>query len=558
MNKETDTGNFNIAEYLPKMAQEYPDTRAVIFPGARKNGVRSYTHLTFAELNAECDRYAYGMESIGIEMGMKILLMVKPSVEFIALTFALYKMGTVPVLIDPGMGRKRLLECIKSVSPDAVVGISLAHIVRMIFPAYFKNVKHNVVVGNSFSFLGKSLEKISPSTKREYKIAPTTRSSDAAILFTTGSTGPAKGVLYEHGMFDAQVKALKGLYDFKPGELDLPGLPVFALFDVALAMTCVIPDMDPTRPALVDPRNIVEAITDHNVTTSFGSPAIWKRVGDYCLKNNIVFPSLKRILMAGAPVPGQQIEDIKKIIPEGEVFTPYGATESLPVTSISGARILLETFNRSEKGKGTCVGLPAPGVTLKVIKLTDDTVSKWDESLVLPAGGIGEIVVRGESVTKEYYNEKEKTAAAKIYDGSAVWHRIGDVGYLDSEGSLWFCGRKFHRVITEQGILYTIPFEGIFNRHKKVYRSALVGVMENGKNIPVIVIEPEKGYYPRGRKDKEQFKLELFKIASEYEHTKIIRTILFHRNFPVDIRHNAKIFREKLSVWAEAECHRTS
>lgn len=550
MMTETNPEHFNIAKYLPEMALKCPDAKAIIFPGAR----RSYTHLTFKELNSECDRYAHGMESVGIGQGMKVLLMVKPSIEFIALTFALFKMGTIPVLIDPGMGRKRLLECIKSISPDAVVGIPLAHVVRLLFPSCFRSVKFNIIVGRGFPFLGQSLENISTGTSKKYEITQTTKTSAAAILFTTGSTGPAKGVLYEHGMFDAQVRLLNDLYKFKPGELDLPGLPIFALFDVALAMTCVIPDMNPARPALVDPSNIIEAIKDHNITTSFGSPAIWKRVGAYCLEHNIVLPSIKRILMAGAPVSGDLISDIKNIIPNGEVFTPYGATESLPVTSISGTQILSGAFDRNKNGEGTCVGRPAPGVTLKVIKLSDDIISQWDDSLLLSSGEIGEIVVKGESVTREYYNEEEKTAAAKIYDGSAVWHRTGDAGYLDSEGSLWFCGRKSHRVVTEDGTLYTIPFEGIFNQHTKVYRSALVGVMESGKNIPVIIIEPEKGCFPRNRQQKEQFKKELFEIGSGYEQTKKIRRILFHKSFPVDIRHNAKIFREKLAVWAAKKC----
>ena len=244
---------FNIAKYLPETAAKYPDKSAVIFSAVKKSAEKKSSSLTFAELNRICDRYAYGLNGAGIKMGMKVLLMVRPSSEFIALTFALFKTGAVPVLIDPGMGVNRLLDCIKDVQPDAVIGIPLAHIVRIFTPGYFKSVKINIVVGPDLFFLGKSLEKISPLINKLYACADTHYYSPAAILFTSGSTGPAKGVLYEHGMFGAQVDILRKIYDFKPGEVDLPGLPVFALFDVAFAITCVVPDMDPARPAIVNP-----------------------------------------------------------------------------------------------------------------------------------------------------------------------------------------------------------------------------------------------------------------------------------------------------------------
>ncbi len=548
--------HFNIAGYLPEMAEKHPDMDAIVFPKKKKKGgKREYVTLSYSKLNEECDRFATGLSDAGLEMGMKVLLMVKPSIEFIALTFALFKMGTVPILIDPGMGRKRLLECIRDVAPDAVIGIPLVHIIRLLFRGSFKTSRVNIVVGPSLPFLGKSLYEISPAVSGPFKIAPikiapTTRKSEAAILFTTGSTGPAKGVLYEHGMFDAQVQILKSLYNFQPGEKDLPGLPVFALFDVALGMTCVIPDMDPTRPAEVDPANIVEAVEDHGVTTSFGSPAIWKQVAAYCLHKNITLPSVKRILMAGAPVPGKLIEELKRIIPNGDVHTPYGATESLPVSSISGAEILNGPARANGEGKGTCVGKTAPGIKMKIIKSTDDVIDKWDESLVLPDGETGEIAVKGNVVTNIYYGNKEATEKAKIREGDEFWHRIGDMGYFDDQGRLWFCGRKTHRVMSHEGPLDTIPFEGVFNRHDRVTRTALVGVEENGSTVPTIIVEPIDGCFPESRKDVDKFKEELTEIGAAFPHTAKIKDFLFHRRFPVDIRHNAKIFREKLTVWA--------
>jgi len=545
---------FNIAQYLPEMAQRYPFRKAVVFPHSRdKMGRRSYTHLTFQDLNAESDRYAHGLVSSGITRGTRVLLMVKPSLEFISLTFALFKTGAVPILIDPGMGRTRLLECIRNVSPEAVVGIPMVHVARQAYRKYFKSVKINLVIGGKMPLLAKSLEKLSPPTATPFQIADTTRSSPAAILFTTGSTGPAKGVLYEHGMFDAQVALLQKVYGFEHGEVDLAGLPVFALFDVALGMTCVIPDMDPTRPAHVDPLLIIEAVHDQGVTTSFGSPAIWKRVGEYCTKHHIALPSMRRILMAGAPVPGDLIGMFKHIIPNGDVHTPYGATEALPVSSISGAEVTGGTWARSREGFGTCVGKAVPGVTVKIIRILDEPLPEWLDDLDLRPNKIGEIVVHGPMVTETYYNRDDATAKAKIHRRNGVWHRMGDIGYLDDQDRLWFCGRKGHRVITPEETLFTVPCEAIFNRHPKVFRSALVGIGPAERKTPVIIIEPGPGHYPKTTHLKKNFAGELLEIAAAYPHTEGIEHVLFHPSFPVDIRHNAKIFREKLAVWADGK-----
>lgn len=541
--------HFNIAQYLPETARKYPDLAAVIFASGKNN--RTHPSITYAALNRQCDRYAWGLRQSGICMGMKVLLMVRPSPQFIALTFALFKIGAVPVLIDPGMGMNRLLDCIRDVSPEAVVGIPLAHLVRIFAPGSFKAVKTRIVVGPAMFILGKSLEKISPEGDKPFECAPTTLSSLAAILFTSGSTGPAKGVMYEHGMFKAQVELLAKVYDFQPGEVDLPGLPVFALFDAAFAMTCVVPDMDPARPARVNPQNIVRAVKDYKVTTSFGSPAIWKRVSEFCREKGVTLPSVKRILMAGAPVSGELIAKTRKVIPGGDVHTPYGATESLPISSISGLEIETETFSLTRQGRGICVGKPVSSVRIGIIEIQDGVVPDMASAKRLNTGEIGEIIVNGPSVTREYYLKETATRHSKIHDHDTFWHRIGDAGYLDASGRLWFCGRKDHRVVTENGTLFTVPVEAVYNRHPRVFRSALVGLGERGSQVPVMIIEPEKGCFPRTRASAEAFKQELLRLAAVHEQCREIRDLMFHRSFPVDIRHNAKIFREKLAQWAK-------
>jgi acyl-CoA synthetase (AMP-forming)/AMP-acid ligase II len=373
----------------------------------------------------------------------------------------------------------------------------------------------------------------------------------AAIIFTTGSTGPPKGVLYRHGNFDSQVAELQEFYGIKTGEVDLATFPLFGLFNGAMGVTAVIPDMDPTRPGQVDPRNIVEAVRDWGATQAFGSPALWNRVGRFCQESNTRLPSLVRVLSAGAPVPPHVLARMKGAISEqGDVHTPYGATEALPVASISASEVLGETRAAWARGGGTCVGRRFPRIDWKVIQIVDGPIASLAQAVELPPGETGELIVSGPVVTRQYVTRVDANAMAKILDGTRVWHRMGDVGYLDERQRFWFCGRLAHRVRTAVGDMFTIPCEAIFNQHPDVYRSALVGVGAACFQRPVIIVEPWPDRMPRGAAGRQKLCDELAKLAASHIHTTEIRDFLFHGSMPVDIRHNAKIFREQLAVWA--------
>jgi len=238
-----------------------------------------------------------------------------------------------------------------------------------------------------------------------------------------------------------------------------------------------------------------------------------------------------------------------------DIHTPYGATESLPVCTISGSEVLEETREQTRTGAGTCVGRPFSQIDLKVIEITDGPIGSLNDVRELPTGEIGEIIVRGPSTTREYFLRPEATAAAKIPDGVTFWHRMGDVGYRDKQGRLWFCGRKAHIVETKLGRLFTIRCEAIFNDHSRIYRSALVGVGDKPNQRPVIIVESEQGEFPDSDADRQQLKRELLDLAAASPLTETIHTVLFHPSLPVDTRHNVKIFREKLAPWAERELH---
>lgn len=543
----------NIAQRLTTTARTMPDALGVVVAKFGRRPQPQYSRSTFRELDDDSDRIARGLVAFGVQPGCRLALLVPPSYEFISLVFALFKSGAVPILIDPGMGRSNMLRCLADARPEGFVAISLAQAVRTLFRRRFASAQLNVTVGRRWFWRGPTLDDLRRLGDRPLPL-PAVRGDDpAAIIFTTGSTGPPKGVLYRHGNFGAQVDEIRDQYDIQPGEVDLACFPLFGLFNCAMGVTTVIPELDAARPASVDPLTLLRTVDDLGVTQSFGSPAIWNRVSRYCRQRGMRMASLQRVLSAGAPVSPEVLEmTVASIGDGGEVHTPYGATEALPVATISAREVLDETAAQTRSGAGTCVGRRYPGIEWRVIRIVDGPIRSLVDAETLPPGEIGELIVSGPVVTREYVKPPEANERGKIYERGTVWHRMGDVGYLDADERFWYCGRMTHRVRTAAGTLYTDPCEAIFNCHPEVFRSALVGIGQPGDQRPVIIVEPHAEHWPRSKADRERFLQELRIIARSHPKTAGIRDFMFHKSLPVDIRHNAKIFREQLVPWAAA------
>ena len=561
--------NANIARHLALMAADAPGRVALKIPrGRTRAGDIDYLSLTFAELDAEVSAWSARLATAGVRRGDRTLVMVRQGLPLIASAFALFRLGAVPVVIDPGMGLKGFLSCVVRSRPRALVGIPFARLVSRVFRSAFSTVAVRVPASSSLTARlssGSQLSTLNP------QLAAVAVASDlAAILFTSGSTGTPKGVHYEHGMFEAQVRLIRDTYGITPGEIDLPLLPIFALFNPALGMTTIVPEIDPRRPAEVDPAKIVQAIRQENVTNSFGSPTLWRKIGDHCRAQNLTLPSLRRVLCAGAPVPATLWKNSRAFLPHGRLHSPYGATEALPIASVSSDEIAALSTPDADATcnllgykpgfrPGACVGRSAREVEIKIIALIDTPIASLADVHELPRGEIGEIIVRGPVVTKTYDALPEATALAKIFDSSpvsplpspdsgsaAVWHRMGDCGYLDAQGRLWYCGRKAERVETVGGTLHTEPCEQVFRMHPQVTRCALVGLGERGRQRPAIVVEAA----PEDSAASRNFARELRALAQQHLATADIKLFYFHPKFPVDVRHNAKIHRLTLARWA--------
>lgn len=538
----------NIADRLRLQARQLPQKNAVIVCG-KKPFQPPQAQCTFEQLDQMVDALAHGLSINGVAPQTRVILMVKPSIEFFAYTFALLRMGAVPVLIDPGMGRTRMAQCLAGVGAEAFVGIPLAHLFKRLYPRAFAKVKLAISVGPRFFGRALSHTQILETGQQHGTFEHQANSQDpAAILFTTGSTGPPKGVCYTHGIFNHQVQYLEQVYGYSPDEIDLPTFPLFALFDAALGMTAILPQMDYTRPGRVDPRQVLGPIEQYKVTHMFGSPALLDRVSRYAVAKGLKALNLRRVMTAGAPVRPLILQQMRQILSDqADIHTPYGATEALPVSTIESREILVSCQEITSRGGGTCVGRPVSGLQVSVIRISDEPIPLWQDDLILSEGTIGEIVVKGPIATRHYDNNPEADSLAKILTADqGHYHRMGDLGYFDSSGRLWFCGRKNHRVTGTFGELYTIPVEARFNRVEGVARTALVGLGIRPNQTPVLCVELLPGFSSHWPAIQTQ----LICLAQADPRLQVIQVFLRHPGFPVDIRHNSKIFREKLALWA--------
>lgn len=540
----------NVAKRLSEQALRDPNQLAIVSPSGshRQKTNRSYVSISMSDLDRRSSAIAAGLQSMGIGPGKRIGLLVRFGEDFITLVFAMLKTGATMILIDPGMGRKNILQCLEATNPDGFIAIPMAHAIVRMLSSRFPNAKLNVLAGRWLPGLPSvTLSQLEKSSPQDYRDPIHDWEAESAIIFTTGSTGPPKGVLYTHKTFHSQIDLIASRYEIASGGVDLSCFPLFGLFNAVMGTTTILPDMDPTRPADVDPPRLLDAIEQWQIGQSFGSPALWTRMGNYCQQTGRSMPTLKRVLSAGAPVPPRVLHSIRSVIhPDGKMYTPYGATEALPIASIESREVLGETAAKTANGAGTCVGSRFPSMEWRVIRITDSPMQQIGETESLSNGEIGELVVSGPVVSTRYVTRLDQNAIHKLSDGDRVWHRMGDVGYLDSQDRFWFCGRKSHRVMTAHGTLHTEQVEAIVNSHPGIYRSALVGTGQSPNQKPLVILEPwKKSSTPK------QLEREIVDKLKNYELTKYIAdTVVYPKKLPTDIRHNSKIFREQLTRWA--------
>lgn len=276
----------------------------------------------------------------------------------------------------------------------------------------------------------------------------------------------------------------------------------------------------------------------------FASPVVLEILaGETRRSSNNTLTSLRRVITAGAPATIQSQEKFRQLLDDHtDLFGIYGATETLPIAKVE-SREIFALKEKTAQGAGVCLGKPIEGVTVRIIPITDEPIAGWTESLAVESNVVGEITVQSRTTTREYFYREEANHLSKIKFGDEIIHRMGDVGYFDEQGRLWYCGRKSHRVTTQDDVMFTEQIENIFNAHPLVKRTALVEV--NRK--PVLWVELARGV----KTGKDEIINELNVLAKDHRQASQIETFIFAKRFPTDARHNSKIIREALKSLAE-------
>lgn len=510
-------------------ARHQPHKPALVYatPGGR------WHSLTYAELAAQTERLTHALAAGPLTRGTVAALMTPPSLEFFPLALALLQCGVVPVVLDPAVGLARLAATFEETRPTAYVGNALTLALRQVLGWGRASVRHTTTVAQ-LRRAARTAPAFSPPERAPH--------DTAAIIYTTGSTGAPKGAVYTLSNLTGQIDLLRTAFDLSPNEVDIPAFPFYALLDVLLGVTAVIPDTRFPMPARTNPAKLLAAIQHHGVTNMFASPVLLAVLADYGGPRGVRLPTLRRVITAGAPATPALQQRFRRLLSETtDLFGIYGTTETLPIASVESREIFAQQ-TRTANGAGVCLGWPVPGVTVRVIPILDEPVAEWHAGLTVPPYEVGEITVQSAATTERYVNNASATAQFKMAHPAGVIHRTGDVGYVDEAGRLWYAGRKAHRVFTAQGVLFTEPIENIFNVHPQVYRTALVGV----QGEPVLWVEP----LGPERVDKATLTRELRAMAQAHPATTAIRTFLFMDKFPTDVRHNSKIIREALAARA--------
>jgi acyl-CoA synthetase (AMP-forming)/AMP-acid ligase II len=536
----------NIAEQFLKTVAKNPHRVAVIdqrpktfpsfFTGQSDRGER-----TFFELTQRMQTFLNVFQKWHFSRDEKVVVFVRPGLDFAPLLFSLYSFGLIPVFIDPGMGLDKMKKCLQKISPQILIGETSA----VLWAKVQASKKTDGFLHLRAFITLKKLKKYADQEKRtltpqdlvawsERTVVQKDPKDLAAILFTSGGTGTPKGVCYSHQLFLTQVERLNALFSLGAGDKDLAGFPLFGLFTLCMGATTLVADLDITKLSQCDPRKLIHQLQTLAPTSLTGSPTIWTRLASFALEKKQTFPTVKTMNLFGAPIRWQTLVLLKQVFPEAKIFTPYGATEALPVCLISDQEILSETSIQTKQGLGVCVGQPVSGVEVLILDDTDIPIS-------LPIGKIGEIAVRGSTVSLGYYRDEKAQKQARLETQEGEIHRMGDMGYRDEKGRIWFLGRKAHRVPLQSKTLYPLNIEPLLHEIQGVQKAALVSYQE----AAAVVIECQSHKVFMDLLPAIQKKL------SPY--TSTLKGVLFHEKFPVDVRHHIKIDRLALGTWAQTK-----
>lgn len=552
---------------VTEMAERNPDALCV----AEVRDGRTARSVTFGEVEADVERVALGLREAGVMPGHRVGLLVEPGVELTVAAYACWRAGAVIVVADAGLGLSGMGRALRGVGTDHVIAIPKAVAAlpalripgqRFVVGDLPARVRRALSVSASFDELRERGARLAASGVTCEPVF--TGDDDAAVLFTSGATGPSKGVVYTVDQLRAQIGGFGHIYGLEPGGRLVAAFAPFALYGPALGVAGVTPDMKVTAPATLTAAALADAVIAAEATTVFASPAALRNVvrtgGDVTAAQAEALQRVEVLMSAGAPVPVPLLRDLRGLMPRAVMHTPYGMTECLPVADITLDEIQQVLAEAGGVAQGVCVGRPLEAVSLAVAPLPREH-DGTDGALTTEPGVTGEICIRAAHM-KERYDQLWATQHASA-DHPRGWHRSGDVGHLDADGRLWVEGRRVHVVHTPRGPVTPVGLEQRVEALPEVASAAVVGVGPRGVQQIVLVVTLEsdamssKGASSRGPRMPGRATPQVLADAAlsiavrEAAGDVPVAAVLVRESMPVDIRHQSKIDRTELAEWAQ-------
>ncbi|MDX2344385.1 MAG: alpha/beta fold hydrolase [Acidimicrobiia bacterium] len=497
--------------------------------------------ISFAELAADIERVGVGLVAAGIEKGDRISLLVPPGIDLTVCLYACWRIGAVAVIADAGLGPQGMTRALKSAAPKYIIGVSRAMVAGRTLRWPGKRISVDRVGMAQRRVLGiwSSLDEIRDLGQGSALPDPPLDEDTAAVVFTSGATGPAKGVVYLHRQAQAQRDALMDLYRISTGDRLVAAFAPFALYGPAMGITSVVPDMEVTSPGTLQATALAGSIDAVDATMVFASPAALVNVlataGELAPRMRESLLGVRVLMSAGAPVPASLLREASVLFPNAEVHTPYGMTEVLPVADVT-----LEQVEEAGAGTGVCVGMPVAAAEVAISPLDEHGAATGDLTSVPSI--VGEICIRAAHARDGYDKLWVTSHAASEPHG---WHRSGDIGHFDDHGRLWVEGRMVHIIRTATGVVTPVGVEHSAASVAGVAKAAAVGVGPVGTQQVVVVVQLDDPLRASGLASNEL--ADSVRAAVDVD----VAAVLTTPTLPIDKRHNSKINRTKISDWVE-------
>jgi len=504
--------------------------------------------VTFGELDELVQRTAEGLFGTGgVQVGDRVAVMIPPGVDLAIALYACWRMGAVPVLIDGGLGPAQMGAAMKVAHPNHLIGIrrALAAARTLRWPGRRIAVEPTHRVARRL--LGVEHDLASLQDAPSVPLPAVDPDAEAAVVFTSGATGPSKGVRYSAARIDTQIRTLVEQYNISADDSLVAAFAPFALYGPAMGIPSTVPDMDVSSPGTLTAATLLDAVEAVDASLVFASPAailsVLETLDELGARDRTALDHVRLLLSAGAPVPGHVLRTaVDRLVPNAAAHTPYGMTECLPVADID--LVSLESLGPDALHHlGVCVGMPVDSVELLI-----DPLDELGVPTGLPTsepGLLGEVWVQAAHQRLGYDRLWHTTHLASPADGT---HATGDIGTIDADGRLWIGGRTGHVIRTATGPVAPTPIERAVDMLDGIRRSAAVGVGPAGAQVVVVIAETSDA----GRRPRQSSLDRIDRIrAAVAEATGLdVAACLEVPSLPVDRRHNSKIDRTHLADWA--------